>query len=105
MSKGERSKSVPADHRTIVEKAGPTMHEDEKRIRSILIALSKDRGTVYSSHRAAAANQALVRLEQGSYGVCSDCGEKIHEARLKAVPEAAMCFECQSAREVAASPN
>ena len=31
-------------------------------------------------------NDALVRLEQGSYGNCFDCGEEIAEKRLRALP-------------------
>jgi DnaK suppressor protein len=34
---------------------------------------------------------AMIRLEDGAYGVCIDCGETIDEARLDAIPEAARC--------------
>jgi RNA polymerase-binding protein DksA len=37
---------------------------------------------------------ALARIEDGSYGVCSRCGEEIGEARLRAVPEATRCVNC-----------
>src|SRR3954471_3825060 len=36
-------------------------------------------------------NDALVRLEQGSYGNCFDCGEEIAEKRLRALPFAVRC--------------
>jgi DnaK suppressor protein len=42
---------------------------------------------------------ALRRLESGSYGQCVECGAEISEARLKALPFALMCRECQTARE------
>jgi DnaK suppressor protein len=46
-------------------------------------------------------NDALVRLEQGDYGNCFECGEEIAEKRLRALPFAVRCKECEEAREVA----
>ncbi|MCC2643499.1 MAG: polymerase-binding transcription factor DksA [Nitrospira sp.] len=38
---------------------------------------------------------ALQRLDEGSYGLCEDCLQPIHEKRLEAVPFAVRCIECQ----------
>jgi DnaK suppressor protein len=46
-------------------------------------------------------NDALARLEQGDYGYCFDCGEEIAEKRLRALPFAVRCKDCEEAREVA----
>ena len=46
-------------------------------------------------------NDAVVRLEQGDYGYCFDCGEEIAEKRLRALPFAVRCKDCEEAREVA----
>src|SRR3989440_13015251 len=46
-------------------------------------------------------NDALHRLEQGDYGYCYDCGEEIAEKRLRALPFAVRCKDCEEAREVA----
>jgi DnaK suppressor protein len=46
-------------------------------------------------------NDALVRLEHGSYGNCFDCGEEIGEKRLRALPFAVRCKDCEEARETA----
>jgi DnaK suppressor protein len=46
-------------------------------------------------------NDALVRLEQGDYGNCFDCGEEIAEKRLRALPFAVRCKDCEEARELA----
>jgi DnaK suppressor protein len=46
-------------------------------------------------------NDALVRLEQGDYGNCFDCGSEIAEKRLRALPFAVRCKDCEEAREVA----
>ena len=37
-------------------------------------------------------NSALRRMENGSYGICSECGEDIEEGRLNAVPYASLCM-------------
>ena len=46
-------------------------------------------------------NDALARLEQGSYGNCFDCDEEIAEKRLRALPFAVRCKDCEEAREIA----
>lgn len=38
---------------------------------------------------------ALKRLDDGSWGTCTLCGEKVAPQRLQAVPSAALCLECQ----------
>jgi DnaK suppressor protein len=42
---------------------------------------------------------ALMRLEQGDYGNCFECGEEIAQARLRALPFAVRCKDCEEARE------
>lgn len=47
-------------------------------------------------------NEALARLDEGRYGFCFECGEEISEARLRALPFAVRCKDCEEAREIAA---
>jgi RNA polymerase-binding protein DksA len=47
----------------------------------------------------AALEAARQRIQSGTYGTCSDCGEPIGAERLKANPVALRCAECQTARE------
>ena len=42
---------------------------------------------------------ALERMENGDFGACEECGEKITETRLKAIPWAALCIGCQERKE------
>lgn len=42
---------------------------------------------------------ALARLEDGSYGVCQECGEDISPNRLLARPMATMCIKCKEEQE------
>jgi len=39
--------------------------------------------------------EALARIEDGTYGICVDCGQPVPEGRLEARPEAARCVDCQ----------
>ncbi len=47
-------------------------------------------------------NEALERLEEGTYGRCFECGEEIEPRPLRALPFAVRCKDCEQAREVAA---
>jgi DnaK suppressor protein len=42
---------------------------------------------------------ALERVEDGTYGICEECGVRIPKKRLEAVPYAVMCVRCASRTE------
>jgi DnaK suppressor protein len=42
-----------------------------------------------------AIEEALYRLEKGTYGICRDCGEPIAPARLQAIPWTRVCITCK----------
>jgi len=42
---------------------------------------------------------ALVRMDNGTYGTCVDCGDSVPSARLEAHPQAARCVACQTREE------
>jgi DnaK suppressor protein len=42
---------------------------------------------------------ALERIEDGSFGECEECAVRIPQARLEAIPYAALCVRCASQRE------
>ena len=44
-------------------------------------------------------DEALARLEEGAYGNCFECGDEIAEPRLRALPFAVRCKDCEQARE------
>lgn len=48
--------------------------------------------------------EALDRIEEGTYGVCQMCGQPIHPDRLHALPYARLCIHCK-AREEQAIPR
>ena len=42
-----------------------------------------------------AIEEALWRIEKGTYGMCRDCGEPIAPARLNAIPWTRVCITCK----------
>ena len=42
-----------------------------------------------------AIEEALKRIDKGTYGVCRDCGEMIASARLDAIPWTRVCIACK----------
>jgi DnaK suppressor protein len=46
-----------------------------------------------------AIDEALARIEAGTYGVCVNCGAQIPPERLEAMPWATLCIECKRKEE------
>jgi len=44
-------------------------------------------------------DDALKRIEDGTFGICEDCGEQISKSRLKALPYARLCVACQEKKD------
>ncbi|MDD5556515.1 MAG: TraR/DksA family transcriptional regulator [bacterium] len=44
-------------------------------------------------------DDALAKMEAGSYGMCERCGDAIGERRLAAVPHARLCLPCKERQE------
>ena len=42
---------------------------------------------------------ALERIENGTFGICEECGEEISEERLKARPVTTLCIDCKTKQE------
>jgi DnaK suppressor protein len=43
--------------------------------------------------------EAIARIEEGSYGICEDCGEEIGIKRLEARPVTMLCIDCKTVQE------
>lgn len=72
----------------------------EERDREINYLLSdRDRTKLQS------IEQALGRIEEGTYGICEGCEGEITAERLKAMPFTRLCVQCQSEREAEAKRN
>jgi DnaK suppressor protein len=51
------------------------------------------------SETLARIDEAMQRLDDATYGLCTECSGEIAEARLKALPFAALCRDCQEQEE------
>jgi len=68
--------------------AGSTLSETD-RTEAILHSARSQRDEVIA---------ALARIDDNTYGRCTDCGGDIPEGRLEARPDAARCVNCQAKR-------
>ena len=95
--KEEISKYVSGDNKQLVDTAN-----DEGDWAQVDISedLSLQR---LSAHRKLMYNidEAVRKIEEGTYGICEDCGEDISEKRLLVLPAATLCVDCQENREQA----
>ena len=69
----------------LVDQAG-----DERDRELSLLLTDRDKEKLF------AINEALEKLKEGSYGICEECGDKIGQGRLKVMPLAKYCVNCQS---------
>ena len=74
-----------------VEQTSDELDEIQQASERSLVISNLDRG----SQQLRDARAALRRMNEGSFGVCEECGEDIHPRRLVAVPWTALCIECQ----------
>ncbi len=54
---------------------------------------SNDRKVIYE------LDDALKRIEEGTFGICEECKSAIAKTRLKALPHARFCLKCQEKKE------
>ncbi len=73
-----------------------------------LIDIIEDTGIVVADikrQEIADMDDALRKLDDGTYGACSSCGADIGEDRLKAMPFATECVQCKAKTEGAKKPS
>ena len=64
--------------------------DDERERQFSILLCNRDR------EKLELIDEALERIEDGTYGICEDCGSKIAEGRIKVMPFARYCISCQS---------
>jgi len=52
-----------------------------------------------SEHLLKEIDKALEKIEQGTFGICENCGQPIAEERLLAIPYATQCIDCKRREE------
>ncbi len=73
---------------------GERFSEDEPRHEDMIVTLLAIR-----AENLQKIVDALIRLDKGVYGHCCDCGGEISEARLRALPFAVRCKDCEEIYE------
>jgi DnaK suppressor protein len=86
----ERCTGQPTEARDTIEHADAGFHEEME------LALLQMR-----SDMLIRVDEALLRLDAGEYGSCSECAGEISERRLRALPFAVRCQACEEKREQA----
>jgi DnaK suppressor protein len=82
----------------ILESGG--MASDQADDADALSQAERNRAIIMHTQRLLTqVNEALARMDAGTYGKCANCGKPIAPARLKALPSAALCIECQAKSE------
>jgi DnaK suppressor protein len=75
--------------------ADPTDRASHETDRSFTLRMrDRDRRLI------AKIEDALKRIEEGTFGTCNECGESISEARLKARPVTTLCIDCKEEAEL-----
>ena len=92
--------------REIARRSKASTETGAQDIGDILDSVSEERTreldmilTDREKRKLAQIDDAIERIEDNSYGLCEDCGVKIPKARLKVLPFAKYCIECQEKTE------
>lgn len=74
--------------------------EDEQPLNEMLNSIASNRNR-NATATLARVDKALKKLREqpDEFGLCEDCGDEVAEPRLKAMPYAELCVECQSKRD------
>lgn len=75
---------------------GNHMADDGTEAFEQTVGMGFRRGVALSLERV---QRALDKLENGTYGICEECGGRIDRARLEALPQAIYCLDCQAQHE------
>jgi DnaK suppressor protein len=73
---------------------------DEESGEGDTLAVERERDLALSAQASFAVEEidlALIKIKEGTYGVCEQCHSTIPKERLRALPYAALCVQCKSA--------
>lgn len=99
------SQHVSDDQAAALDAAGDDAKESaDLALRDVMEEMALRLGD-QESQMVADIDQALLRIEEGSYGICVRCGRSIDEQRLEALPTARHDADCQAAIEVDTGKN
>ncbi len=83
--------TFPAEAAEVTDTEEQSVHDF---VRDVELALMEMKAETLSK-----IDEAMQRLQEGTYGTCAECGQEIAEARLRALPFATLCVSCQEREE------
>lgn len=89
----ERREEYDEDRRDELARDAPPEFAESARHDQDLGLL--DALTVSETRELKDIDAALTKIEDGTYGICEECGEPIDPRRLEAIPQARLCVACQ----------
>ena len=97
----ERDKIIQAKNNKAGQEISNTQSGDEADMASAEMELdAMYQGDQRGHNMLQDIQDALQKIENGTYGECENCGEDISIARLEANPMAKLCVDCKSEEEV-----
>jgi RNA polymerase-binding protein DksA len=93
----ERLSALQGEHRAVVDASRDSNADDEHDPEGATIAFERAQVDALARdavERLASVDAALARLDDGTYGICTQCGRPIAAARLDARPTATTCVGC-----------
>jgi len=97
----ERLAGLERELAAIIESSGSAGTDDEHDPEGATVAFERQHlAALVSQARGhlAQIDAAMLRLAEGSYGICESCGASISEERLAARPVTTLCITCASQR-------
>ena len=88
----KKSDDIKDDYETVFENIGRSEEENADEVANYTDRLGMEHDLEDNLVRI---NEALARLEKGTYGYCANCNKPIPLARLEAMPEATICIDCE----------
>lgn len=93
-----RAELLQSDEERYQELAGQVHDVEEAAVADLLVDLNLA-GIDRHIQEIRDIDAALIRIAEGSYGICIDCEQPIGVERLKAYPTAKRCLKCQEVYE------
>jgi len=96
----EQAANLKAEAESLVEEMEPgDIQFDDESGEGGTVTVDRERDLALSAQALAAVEEidhALAKMNNGTYGICENCGRLIPKARLEALPYARLCIDCKS---------
>jgi DnaK suppressor protein len=96
----EQAAALKAEAESLVEEMEPgDIQFDDESGEGGTVTVDRERDLALSAQAMVAVEEidhTLAKMDNGTYGICENCGRLIPKARLEALPYARLCIDCKS---------